>query len=119
MRLLEHFEDTRKAMRIVDGLLASGGIVALRTPNAHCLRTMLCGFHSWNMISPPEHYRLFTRQSLKFFLRQCGYRVIHLATVHSDWIYYRRISRLLQLPFHLSGALGLGGDLVAVAERNS
>jgi SAM-dependent methyltransferase len=115
--VLEHLEDPWRAMERVNKLLAPGGLVALRTPNAKSLRPRLFGFAGWDMISPPEHYHLFARKSLQLFLSQFGYRVVKLMTVHSNWIYYRRSNRLVKLPFRLSGALGLGGDLVAVAER--
>jgi hypothetical protein len=116
--VLEHFEDPWRALQTMDEWLAPGGVLALRTPNTRCLRTRLCGYPAWDMISPPEHYHLFARQSLTMFLNQFDFSVVHLATVHSDWIYYRRVPAWKKFPFHLSGAVGWGGDLVAIARRH-
>lgn len=117
--VLEHLEDPWRTMQRVNDLIVTGGLLALRTPNARSLRPRLFGWEGWDMISPPEHYQLFARRSLKLFLSRFGYQIVKLMTVHSDWIYYRRRSALVKLPFRVSGALGLGGDLVAVAERVS
>jgi hypothetical protein len=116
--VIEHFEDPWHAMQLVKDMQPEDGIVALRTPNTRCLRTVLKGFRGWDMISPPEHYHLFARKSLELFLKGFGYRIVYLATVHSHWIYYRHAHPLAKTPFHLSGAMGLGGDLVAIARRN-
>jgi len=69
------------------------------------------------MISPPEHYHLFARKSLEFFRQQFGFRLAVCRTVHSHWVYYRSGSAAAKLPFLISGRLGWGGDLVAIAQR--
>jgi 2-polyprenyl-3-methyl-5-hydroxy-6-metoxy-1,4-benzoquinol methylase len=115
--VIEHTEDPWQALRKVTGWLAPGGIIAVRTPNTRCLRVRLCGLTNWDMVSPPEHWQLFSRRSLRLFLSQNGFRVLELQTVHSDRIFYRQTPRWRQAPFWISAACGWGGDLVAIATR--
>jgi len=115
--VIEHTEDPWQAWRRIAGWLAPGGVIAVRTPNTRCLRVRLRGLDHWDMVSPPEHWHLFSACSLRLFLKQTGFRLLTLRTVHSDRVFYRQTPRWRQLPFWISAACGWGGDLAAVAAR--
>ena len=117
--VIEHFEDPWDMMNRIVTLLAPHGVLAVRTPNTQCLRTRLKGFRDWGMITPPEHYHLYARESLSIFLGRFGLRMLAQASIHSDWLYYRQLPAVATVPFRLSGALGFGGDLIAVAGKQS
>ncbi len=113
--VIEHLTDPWQALRKVAGWLAPGGILALRTPNTRCLRVRLRGLETWDMVSPPEHWHLFSGRSLALLLEQTGFQLDRLTTIHSDRIFYRRTPHWRQWPYWLSAACGWGGDLVARA----
>ena len=66
--VLEHLPDPRGLLRIVDGLLDDGGLVALMVPNDYspfqaALREA-CGFEPW-WVAPPHHVNYFDVESIE------------------------------------------------------
>jgi 2-polyprenyl-3-methyl-5-hydroxy-6-metoxy-1,4-benzoquinol methylase len=117
--ILEHFGDPVKEMSEVYRILKDGGFLFINTLNSRCLRARLFGLKSWNEITPPEHQSIFSKKSIRLLMEKLGFSVLDVSTIHSDWIYriLRERRRYLRPLFHVSGFLGLGGDLFLVAKK--
>lgn len=80
--VLEHLEDPRGTLQQVASWLKPGGVLALNTVDSASRGARLAGKH-WRHLAPPHHLQYFTRDSLLYLLRDCGFR---LRAVHSQGV---------------------------------
>jgi SAM-dependent methyltransferase len=72
--VIEHVTDPRQFLEHVLGLVASGGVLVLTTPNTKSLsRRLMRG--RWYFYLPQEHLFLFTRRNLCSLLESAGFDV--------------------------------------------
>jgi len=82
---LEHMRDPFAAMREIERLLKPGGVLLLAVPNRHnvpmaCLYRCVKGrpYPLFSLSTKEIHLFHFTPRSLRWALRQAGFRVLHL-----------------------------------------
>jgi 2-polyprenyl-3-methyl-5-hydroxy-6-metoxy-1,4-benzoquinol methylase len=81
--VLEHFPDAHHVLRHVSGLLASGGYLMLRTPNAESMGARLLG-RRWEWFYAPEHIFLYTARGLRHLLEQFDLKVESITSQRGD-----------------------------------
>ena len=69
--VIEHVHDPAADLRRIHGLLRSGGLVWMATPNLEALGLRRFG-RDWLGLDPPRHLVLFTRASLERIVRDAG-----------------------------------------------
>jgi 2-polyprenyl-3-methyl-5-hydroxy-6-metoxy-1,4-benzoquinol methylase len=73
--VIEHVRDVRDALAEWRRVLRPGGVLALETPDAHCLKVRLCGA-AYRRFWAPEHTYTFTRSTLARFVRESGFEIL-------------------------------------------
>jgi len=81
--VIEHAPDPAKFLRMVRDLLRPGGVFAVRTPNIQSLPARINGV-AWHWVGGPEHLWLFSQESLRLSLEECGFRVVYSRTRRGD-----------------------------------
>ena len=89
--VIEHLRDPHHVLQNVSGLLKTGGILAINTPDASSILSRVLGTN-WHLVIPYEHLNLFSCQSLAIALRAHGFEPI-LVT---------RIGKKFTLPYVMS-----------------
>lgn len=72
--VLEHFPNPEVTLKLAHGLLKSGGLIVLNTPNAGSFFAKLMGKY-WHLIVPPEHLSYFNINNLTKLLNKIGFEV--------------------------------------------
>lgn len=80
--VLEHLEDPRGVLQRMARWLRPGALLALNTVDSASRGARLAGEH-WRHLAPPHHLQYFTRDSLLYLLRDCGFRLL---AVHSQGV---------------------------------
>jgi SAM-dependent methyltransferase len=77
--VIEHIPAPQDMLRALHARLASGGVLALATPNIDSLSARITGA-SWGWLSPPDHVILYSRHTLALRLEQSGFEVLYVET---------------------------------------
>jgi hypothetical protein len=81
--VIEHVPTPLSLARELRELLASDGILIIKTPNADSLPArLLAGW--WEWYAAPEHVHVFSARSLGLLLEQSGFRLILMRTRRGD-----------------------------------
>lgn len=128
--LSQVFEHVRNPARFLANGLASlrpGGMIYIDVPNDGGLTAIIRRLNRWGgthgEIVPPYHMIAYDANTLEFALKMAGFEKVSTSTAaYNDPAYglaRARIheSRKLQMLWSLSGLMGLGGNLVAMAQR--
>ncbi|HUU00778.1 MAG TPA: class I SAM-dependent methyltransferase [Myxococcota bacterium] len=103
--VLEHLPDPARALRLVHGILAPGGLVMAGTPN---MQSVWCRAFQ---LKPGEHLYLFNSDNLRVIFESIGFSICHLTSTSRR----RALSRLdfstTRLPSSLRILLGALGRL--------
>ena len=79
--IIEHVQDPPKLLREIWDILSPGGIIALSTPDTgHLLRYLMKS--KWPMLQPMQHTVLFSKASMDFALRDCGFTNVRVETAY-------------------------------------
>lgn len=70
--VLEHVADPHGFLSAVLERVKPGGLIVVTTPNPGCIHAKVKGLERWNMVCPPHHINLFSKQSLLEMLEQRG-----------------------------------------------
>ncbi len=71
--VIEHFEDPRKDMKRIFGLLGPQGVLLVQTPDTqNPLALEKKG--TWGALKPREHLHLFSRHNLERFAKELGFK---------------------------------------------
>jgi 2-polyprenyl-3-methyl-5-hydroxy-6-metoxy-1,4-benzoquinol methylase len=81
--VLEHLPDARHVLRSVSALLASGGYLTLRTPNAESMGARLLR-RRWEWFYAPEHIFLYSARGIRQLLEQFNLKVESIASQRGD-----------------------------------
>jgi SAM-dependent methyltransferase len=81
--VIEHFPDARQVLRPVFRLLAPGGYLALRTPNAESVGARLLQ-RRWEWFYAPEHIFLYTARGIRRLLEEFGLEVQSVSSQRGD-----------------------------------
>lgn len=74
IEVIEHMADPIQVLKLIRGLLRSGGLMYLTTPNFNSLERYLLG-ERYSVICYPEHLNYFTKSTIKRMLKNCGFVV--------------------------------------------
>jgi SAM-dependent methyltransferase len=74
-QLIEHLRDPRGALRELRRVLSKDGVLVIDTPNRGGWDYRLFRRRYWGGYHIPRHFHLFTIESLRRLLRECGYVV--------------------------------------------
>jgi len=135
---LEHTHSPSRALASCFRMLRPGGLLTLCVPNWNSLQARLYGRFWWST-DAPRHLYQFTRTTLRQYLEQAGFRVVHVTTRTGPTSWQRAARHLanaifgtrwvrdssllvdLLIPFCALGSLvryfGVGGELRVIAER--
>jgi 2-polyprenyl-3-methyl-5-hydroxy-6-metoxy-1,4-benzoquinol methylase len=104
--LIEHVPDPRALLRRCAGLLKSGGMLVMSTPDAgHVLRFLMRS--RWPMLQPMQHLFLFSRRALATALRAEGFDEVSVETAYKTINVGYLINQIKPLNPLLSGTLGM------------
>jgi 2-polyprenyl-3-methyl-5-hydroxy-6-metoxy-1,4-benzoquinol methylase len=73
--VIEHVRDVRETLAEWRRVLRPGGVLALETPDAECLKVRRRGA-AYTRFWAPEHTYTFTRATLVEFVRQAGFEIL-------------------------------------------
>lgn len=71
--VIEHLSYPSEHVQILKSFLRQGGVFYITTPNFNSLLRRHLG-QNWNVIAYPEHLSYFSRKSIKYLLKQNGFR---------------------------------------------
>ncbi len=77
--VLEHVHDPAAVLNRFRQLLNESGKIIIATPNIRSLGHRLFG-HNWRGLEPPRHLQIFSPESLRRLLQNCGYNDISVVT---------------------------------------
>lgn len=128
--LSQVFEHVRNPDRFLDNafaVLRPGGVIYVDVPNDDGLTAIIRRLNKWGStygeVVPPYHMIAYGAKSLEFALKQAGFEKVSVSTAaYNHPVYglaHARIHRgaKFQTVWTLSGIMGLGGNLVAMAQR--
>jgi SAM-dependent methyltransferase len=79
--VLEHVREPVGLLAQMRDRLAANGHLLLTTPNPSCIHRRVLGLRKWNMVCPPHHINLFTREALFEALAHVGFEVLEYSTL--------------------------------------
>jgi 2-polyprenyl-3-methyl-5-hydroxy-6-metoxy-1,4-benzoquinol methylase len=85
--VIEHFHDPIEALQVAHGLLKSGGVLWIATPNLASRGHALFG-RDWIGLDPPRHLVLFTRSSLARAVAATGFALEAFASDYSAQAFF-------------------------------
>lgn len=91
--VLEHFPDPQKSISQIRKIIKKGGIVIIQTPNYDSLISRLTST-KWFWLLIPQHLFLYSINTLKYFLKNNGFKVLRVSTWDD---YHEFVSNLLSL----------------------
>lgn len=119
--VIEHVPAPRDFLAAVAARVKPGGMLALSTPNPGCIHARVRGLRRWNMVDPPHHLNLFSRQALRAMLAAERLQVLHYDTLSTYINFVRRFDTrgvlLRRLVFQLLRAGRLGADHFLMAKK--
>lgn len=77
LQLIEHVEDPSLLCRRVYSLLKPGGAFIIETPNLGGLDYRLFAGRWWGHYHFPRHWNLFSNETLRRMLNECGFEIVH------------------------------------------
>ena len=81
--LVEHLEDPAAMLGDFRDLMAEGGMLCLSTPAAEAIEPGASPETILRVLAPPEHFHLFSAQSLNALLKDCGFAQVEIER-HGD-----------------------------------
>jgi SAM-dependent methyltransferase len=118
--VLEHVRDPLSLLGKMRERVCAGGLLFLTTPSPACIHRRVLGARRWNMIDPPHHINIFSREACARLLERAGFRPLGYETLST---YVRAVRRfdgegepLRRALFHALRATGLGADHFVWAE---
>jgi 2-polyprenyl-3-methyl-5-hydroxy-6-metoxy-1,4-benzoquinol methylase len=128
-QVMEHVPNPEPFLRTALSVLRPGGIVHIDVPNHNGLTGTIRKMNKWSSgygeIVPPHHMLAYDKTALTRLLKRNGFEVVDVSTYaynHPTFgLAHARISqnKTHQRVWRLSGLLGLGGNLVALARKPS
>lgn len=77
--VIEHINNPKEDMQLVNQLLRSGGAYYVTTPNFNSISRWFLK-DKWNIIEYPEHLTYYTPRTLHKLLKEYGYKKFYLTT---------------------------------------
>lgn len=119
--VIEHVPSVRPFFAHLLSCLRPGGLLVVTTPNPKCVHARVKGLKRWNMVDPPHHINLLTRQALTTLAASEGLIEAHYETLSTYVSFVREIDTsnmlLRRLVFRTLRALGLGSDHCLLLRR--
>jgi SAM-dependent methyltransferase len=72
LNLIEHVESPQRVLKRLGGMLASGGVILIKTPNHDSWDARLFGSTYWAGLHVPRHWTVFRKQSFVRILEGTG-----------------------------------------------
>jgi 2-polyprenyl-3-methyl-5-hydroxy-6-metoxy-1,4-benzoquinol methylase len=121
--VLEHVREPSTLLAEMSNRLAPGGHLILTTPNPACIHRRILGLEKWNMVCPPHHINLFTRESLFEALAHHGFEILEYSTLSTYINFVRKFDTdgllLRKSVFQMLKTANLGADHFAVCRRRT
>ncbi|QGZ39934.1 methyltransferase family protein [Pseudoduganella flava] len=119
--VLEHVADPHGFLSAVLERVKPGGLIVVTTPNPGCIHAKVKGLERWNMVCPPHHINLFSKQSLLEMLEQRGAEPLSYETLSTYISFVRDFDSsnlvLRRTFFNLLRMAGLGADHCVIARK--
>lgn len=109
---LEHEGRPREVLTEARRVTRPNGWLVVETPNMRSGLARLFG-RKWCQLDAPRHLVLYDRDTIRKLLAQCGYEVIAVHRLTSQWMW--GFSVLVAAGFRRIGHMGLSGKVLAVA----
>lgn len=91
--VIEHFSDPQKSITKIKKILKKDGIIVIQTPNYDSLISKITSSR-WYWLLVPQHLFLYSIKTLKFFLKNNGFKILHITTWDD---HYEFVSNILSI----------------------
>ena len=119
--VIEHVPDPASLLSAMSSKIAPGGYLVVTTPNPTCVHRRVKGLQKWDMVHPPHHINLFTRESLTELLKRGGLDVVEYSTISTYINFVRNVDTrnvlLRRSVFHLLRSAHLGADHFMICRK--
>ena len=120
--VIEHLLDPVSILVKIRQLLKPGGIAFIETPNIASLGAKIKG-KQWSHIIPPEHITYFQPKSLKYALKQSGFKQFEVFTnsphiVESVANWHPILKFMANTIYRIAPSIGMGAALQAIAVKS-
>ncbi len=78
--VIEHMPSPEDDLRVAKGMLRSGGLLLINTPDIGSLYARILGM-KWHLIVPPEHIHYFNERGIRLLLGRNGFDVIYVTRI--------------------------------------
>lgn len=121
LNVLEHVVDPQLFLSHLVNRVKPGGLLVITTPNPACIHRKVKGLKNWNMIAPPHHINLFTKESLYILLMRYGLIQLDYQTLSTYVNFVRGFDTenllLRRLFFNLLKTFDLGADHFFIVKK--
>jgi 2-polyprenyl-3-methyl-5-hydroxy-6-metoxy-1,4-benzoquinol methylase len=119
--VIEHVPDPAALLSSMTGKIRPGGYLVLTTPNPSCVHRRVKGLQNWDMVQPPHHINLFTRESLSQLMSGAGLSVLAYSTISTYINFVRKLDTrsllLRRTVFHVLKSARLGADHFLICQK--
>jgi len=126
-QVFEHVRNPDRFLENAFGALRPGGVIYIDVPNDGGLTAIIRRLNKWGgtygEVVPPYHMIAYGAKTLGYALEQAGFEKVSVSTAaYNHAVYGLAHARIHRSPkfqtlWMLSGIVGLGGNLVAMAQR--
>jgi ubiquinone/menaquinone biosynthesis C-methylase UbiE len=96
--VLEHTHSPSQALAVCNRMLKPRGVLSVCVPNWRSLQAAMLGRFWWSC-DAPRHLYQFTKQTLRSYLEQAGFRIVSMTTRSGATSYQRALRHMINAAF--------------------
>lgn len=96
--VIEHFPDPQKSITKIRKILKKDGILVIQTPNYDSIISKITASR-WYWLLVPQHLFLYSIKTIRFFLKNNGFKIMHITTWDDNHEFVSNILSLFNINY--------------------